>query len=95
MPDQPHDKPSFEPAQLVDLGEPTAQDPEQYLDRPITIFEVAVFTTKSLDAAGITTVRELVRKTAAELATLRFDPRSVRELKELLAEVGLTLGLSV
>jgi DNA-directed RNA polymerase alpha subunit len=62
------------------------------LDRSIHDLEVAVRTTASLNAAGIKTIRDLVAKTKDELLGAGFDPRSVKELQEILAEMGLAIG---
>ena len=69
--------------------------PSVDLDEPVTIFEISVPTTRSLEAAGIATVRDLVRRTAEDLVKAGFDPRGIRELKELLGDVGLALGTTV
>jgi DNA-directed RNA polymerase alpha subunit len=65
------------------------------LDRSVHDLELAVPTTKALAATGIKTIRELVRKSKPELLAAGFDPRSVRELAEILAEMGFALGTPV
>jgi DNA-directed RNA polymerase subunit alpha len=60
--------------------------------RSIDELEVAVKTSMSLQKADILYIGELIQKTEAELLELKFDKRSVRELKEILAEMGFQLG---
>jgi DNA-directed RNA polymerase subunit alpha len=45
---------------------------------------------------NITTIGELVQRTEAELArTKNFGPKSMKEIKEELARLGLSLGMSI
>lgn len=54
--------------------------------------EISVRTAAALQTAGLETVGELLECSAAQLRERhRFDPRSVRELQELLGDMGLAL----
>lgn len=58
--------------------------------------ELSVRTAYALQNAGLVHVIDLVRKTEDELrATQLFSPASLREIKELLAQMGLALGLQI
>ena len=57
-------------------------------------FEITVRTFNSLDAANIKNFGDLVIKEEKELLEdNNFAPSSVKEVKEQLAEFGLTLGM--
>lgn len=60
-------------------------------DRPIDQFEFAVRTHERLKSAGLTTVGEVCAKTEKELLAVVEDPRSLREIKEIFADMGLSL----
>ena len=58
--------------------------------------EISVRAYNSLDAANIKTLRELVTKEEKHLLEdNNFVPTSVNEIKEQLAKLGLTLGMSL
>ena len=61
-----------------------------------TELELTVRAFNSLDAANIRTLRELVTKEEKHLLEdNNFVPTSVNEIKEQLAKLGLTLGMSL
>lgn len=65
-----------------------------YLNRPIAELELTVRAANCLEEANIVTVRDLVTKTESEmLKTRNFGRRSLNELKDILAEMGLKFGM--
>lgn len=67
-------------------------DLAHYLGMSVDELEVSVRTAMSLQNAGIATVGELVQRSAADLANSpHFGAMSIRELGELLEEMGLSL----
>ena len=49
-----------------------------------------------LEAAKVRTIKDLIKKTEAELLALRnFGKTSLREVKERLSELGLSLGMDI
>jgi DNA-directed RNA polymerase subunit alpha len=74
----------------------SGRDPfmEEFLLRPITMLNLSVRATNSLDADDIKTIRDLVLRTEDELMTLRnFGVTSLEEVKTKLRENNLTLGM--
>jgi DNA-directed RNA polymerase subunit alpha len=66
----------------------------EYLDRTIDELDLSVRSYNCLKNAGIETVRDLVQKTEAELLkTKNFGRKSLNEIKELLADMELQLGM--
>jgi DNA-directed RNA polymerase subunit alpha len=66
----------------------------EYLDRSIDELELSVRSYNCLKNAGIETVGDLVQKTEAELLkTKNFGRKSLNEIKELLADMKLSLGM--
>lgn len=64
------------------------------LDKSVSEFEFPVRVHNSFKNAGIKTIRELVYKTESELLGKKgFGPKSVADIKEILAENGLYLGM--
>lgn len=63
------------------------------LDRSVEELELSVRSYNCLKNANITTIRELVQKTEQEmLKTKNFGRKSLNEIKEILAAMGLSLG---
>lgn len=63
-------------------------------DKPIDELELTVRSYNCLKNAKIHTLGELARKTESELLQSRnFGRKSLNEIKELLAEFGLRLGM--
>ncbi|MGD9611746.1 MAG: DNA-directed RNA polymerase subunit alpha C-terminal domain-containing protein, partial [Kiritimatiellia bacterium] len=57
--------------------------------------ELSVRAANCLNNANITTVGELAQKTEAEMLKYRnFGKKSLNEIKQKLAELGLALGMS-
>jgi DNA-directed RNA polymerase subunit alpha len=66
------------------------------LYRSVDELELSVRSSNCLKNANIHTIGELVQKTEAEmLKTKNFGRKSLNEIKEILAEMGLSLGMKV
>ena len=66
------------------------------LNRSVEELEVSVRSYNCLKNAEIRTIRDLVQRTEAEmLKTKNFGRKSLNEIKEILAEMGLSLGMKV
>ena len=64
--------------------------------RSVSELELSVRAANCLKNAGIETIAEMVQKTESEmLKTKNFGRKSLNEIKEILAEMGLSLGLKV
>ena len=64
------------------------------LDRSVEELELSVRSYNCLKNANITTIRELVQRTEADmLKTKNFGRKSLNEIKEILATMGLSLGM--
>ncbi len=64
------------------------------LDRSVEELELSVRSYNCLKNANITTIRELVQKSEQEmLKTKNFGRKSLNEIKEILAAMGLSLGM--
>ena len=67
-----------------------------YLDRPVDDLELSVRSANCLRNANIRYIGELVMKTEAEmLKTKNFGRKSLNEIKQLLAEMDLSLGMTI
>ena len=65
------------------------------LDTPVEELELSVRSYNCLQKANIKTIKELVTKTDGEmLKTRNFGRKSLNEIKQLLEEMGLKLGMS-
>jgi DNA-directed RNA polymerase subunit alpha len=68
--------------------------PVENLDRSVEELELSVRSYNCLKNANITTIRQLVTKTEAEmLRTKNFGRKSLNEIKDILASMGLSLGM--
>jgi len=66
------------------------------LDRSVEELELSVRSYNCLKNANISTIRQLVQKTEGEmLKTKNFGRKSLNEIKEILATMGLSLGMRV
>ena len=82
--------------------EPTVHEdePEEVVNpnlyRTVDELELSVRSANCLQNANIRHIGELVQKTEAEmLKTKNFGRKSLKEIKEILAEMGLTLGMKL
>ena len=72
------------------------QDMNEYLLRPFDDLELSVRSANCLRNAGIRLIGELVQKTEPEmLKTKNFGRKSLNEIKEILAEMGLSFGMKL
>jgi DNA-directed RNA polymerase subunit alpha len=68
----------------------------QNLFRPVSELELSVRSANCLKNANITYIGELVQKTEAEmLKTKNFGRKSLNEIKSILEEMGLSLGMKL
>ena len=71
-------------------------DLQQKLNMTIQELDLSVRANNCLESAKIGTVRELVKKTDADLLKVRsFGKTSLREVKRKLADLGLSLGMDL
>jgi DNA-directed RNA polymerase subunit alpha len=89
---------NFEEGPEEDLDFPTTED-ERLLDqlsRSVDELELSVRSYNCLKNADIKTIGDLVTRSEAEmLKTKNFGRKSLNEIKDILAEMGLALGMSV
>jgi DNA-directed RNA polymerase subunit alpha len=68
----------------------------ELLDRSVDELELSVRSHNCLKNANIRSIGELVQKTEPEiLKTKNFGRKSLNEIKEILQQMGLTLGMSI
>jgi DNA-directed RNA polymerase subunit alpha len=75
-----------------------AMDPDlqQKLNMTVQELDLSVRANNCLEAAKITGVRELVKRSESDLLKVRsFGKTSLREVKRKLADMGLSLGMDV
>ncbi len=83
-----------EPAEEVKPVE--EQKLNENLFRSVDELELSVRSANCLQNANIKTIGDLVQKTEAEmLKTKNFGRKSLKEIKEILAEMGLALGMKL
>jgi len=85
---------------IVEREEPKCEEPSkrwnENLFRRIDELELSVRSANCLENADIKYIGELVQKTEAEmLRTKNFGRKSLNEIKEILSEMGLSLGLKL
>jgi DNA-directed RNA polymerase subunit alpha len=85
---------TFEP-----LDEPVSEEQEKLnenLDRSVDELELSVRSANCLQNANIRYIGELVQRSEAEmLKTKNFGRKSLKEIKEILQEMGLQLGMKL
>jgi DNA-directed RNA polymerase subunit alpha len=68
----------------------------EHLSRSVDELELSVRTANCLQDANIRYVGEIARMTELNLLTLKnFGRKNLRELTEILAELGLTIGMTL
>lgn len=80
------------------VEEPTAVDPRlnENLYKNVDELELSVRAANCLENAGIRYIGELVMKTESELLkTKNFGRKTLNEIKDLLSEMGLHLGMKI
>ncbi len=85
---------------IVEREEPVTEEPKKKLNenlfKRIEEIELSVRSANCLENADIKYIGELVQKTEAEmLRTKNFGRKSLNEIKEILTEMGLGLGLKL
>jgi DNA-directed RNA polymerase subunit alpha len=81
---------------IVGGGEQVDHELERKLNMSLAELELSVRATNCLESEGITTVRDLVIRTDEELLEVRnFGETTLKEVKQKLAERGLTLGMKL
>ena len=77
-------------------AKPTARSGWEKLNKSVDEMELSVRSYNCLKNANIRTIGELVQKTEAEmLKTKNFGRKSLNEIKEILAGMGLSLGMKL
>ncbi len=85
-----------ETAEMAEAAEERLPTLNENLFRSVAELELSVRAANCLQNANITLIGELVQKTEAEmLKTKNFGRKSLKEIKELLAEMGLQLGMKL
>ncbi|UCG16562.1 MAG: DNA-directed RNA polymerase subunit alpha [Phycisphaerales bacterium] len=65
------------------------------LNRPISDLDLSVRASNCLESARVVTIKDLARKTEADLLRVRsFGKTSLREVRRKLADIGLGLGMT-
>ena len=91
---------------FVDFDETYIEEPEEVdeeeerirkaLEKPVAELELSVRADNCLEAANILTISELVSKTESEMLRYRnFGRKSLNEIKDVLADMGLFLGMNL
>ncbi len=89
---------SFEEAEVAIEEEAITVDDRlsEHLSRSVEELELSVRSFNCLKNANIQTIGELVQKSEAEmLKTKNFGRKSLNEIKEILGEMGLSLGMKL
>lgn len=83
-----------EPDEPDEPAEPSATFANEHLDKSVDELELSVRSSNCLKNANIRTIRELVQKSEPEmLRTKNFGRKSLNEIKLILTELGLGLGM--
>ena len=83
-----------EPVEIEEVEE--GEKFNENLFRPVSELELSVRSANCLKNAEISLIGELVQKTEAEmLKTKNFGRKSLNEIKTILAEMGLSLGMKL
>lgn len=83
-------------APMEALQEEQAREVNKNLFRSVNELELSVRAANCLKNANIKTIADLVQKTEVEmLKTKNFGKKSLNEIKEILAEMGLGLGMKL
>jgi DNA-directed RNA polymerase subunit alpha len=89
---------NFEEAPEEDLGFPSSDDERlmEQFSRSVDELELSVRSYNCLKNANIKTIGDLVTRSEAEmLKTKNFGRKSLNEIKDILAEMGLSLGTEI
>jgi DNA-directed RNA polymerase subunit alpha len=84
------------PEAAEDISEHGLDKMSEIMNRSVEELELSVRSYNCLKNANIQTIGELVQKTEAEmLRTKNFGRKSLNEIKEILANMGLSLGMRI
>lgn len=76
--------------------DPPSAEANEHLDKSVEELELSVRSYNCLKNANIRTIRELVQKSEPEmLQTKNFGRKSLNEIKEILLDMGLSLGMQL
>ncbi len=90
-----YDKNAIEFEEVVDKQDEEKTKQKKLLAMSVNEIELSVRAANCLNNANITTVGQLAMKTEAEMLKYRnFGKKSLNEIKEKLATLGLTLGMT-
>jgi len=82
--------------QPLEVGDSPAASINEHLDKSVEELELSVRSYNCLKNANIRTLRELVQKTEGDmLRTKNFGRKSLNEIKDILAAMGLSLGMRI
>jgi len=85
-----------EPEEVVEEVDEEKERLKELLARSVEEMELSVRSGNCLKTASIKTIGDLVYKTEAEMLRYRnFGRKSLNEIKEILSEMGLSLGMDV
>lgn len=85
-----------EPEEVVEEVDEEKEKLKELLLRSVEEMELSVRSSNCLKTANIKTIGDLVQKSETEMLRYRnFGRKSLNEIKEILAEMGLTLGMDV
>ena len=72
------------------------EEKKEILSKNVSEFDLSVRSMNCLKAANIKTIGQLVKKTEEDMMQFKnFGKKSLSEIKELLAGMGLTLGMQI
>jgi len=72
------------------------QELKRLLNRSVDELEMSVRSSNCLKNAEIDTIGDLVQKTEQQMLSYRnFGKKSLKEIKDILSELGLSLGMNV
>lgn len=85
-----------EPEHEIFEQEEPSEKLQEILKRSVEELELSVRSANCLEHAGIRLIGDLVQKTESEmLKTKNFGRKSLKEIKEILSEMGLSLGMKL
>ena len=89
-------KEEAEPISETKVASKISPELAEYLDKTVDELELSVRSANCLHNANIRYIGELVTKTEAEmLKTKNFGRKSLNEIKDILTEMGLSLGMKI
>jgi len=89
-------KEEAEPISEMKVASKISPELAEYLDKTVDELELSVRSANCLHNANIRYIGELVTKTEAEmLKTKNFGRKSLNEIKDILTEMGLSLGMKI